>query len=45
LTVGSAPRPRRCGWTYLFRVQAKTKLITRDGQEHTLEQFPKRLSY
>jgi Transposase DDE domain len=27
---------RRLGWHYLFRVQGQTKLITRDGHEHTL---------
>lgn len=31
---------RRLGWHYLFRVQGQTKLITRDGHEHTLDEQP-----
>ncbi len=38
--IGTAPdlvrAVRRLGWHYLFRVQGQTKLITRDGQDHTL---------
>lgn len=42
--IGTSPAlvrvVRRLGWTYLFRVQANTKLITRDGQEYTLGEQP-----
>jgi hypothetical protein len=38
--IGTSPSLVRVvqslGWTYLFRVQAQTKLITRDGHEHSL---------
>ncbi len=38
--IGTSPElvraVRRLGWHYLFRVQGQTKLITRDGHEHTL---------
>ncbi len=38
--IGTSPdlvrAVRRLGWHYLFRVQGQTKLITRDGHEHTL---------
>ena len=39
--IGTSPdlvrAVRRLGWNYLFRVQGQTKLITRDGHEHALE--------
>lgn len=42
--IGTSPdlvrAVRRLGWHYLFRVQSQTKLITRDGHEHTLGEQP-----
>lgn len=42
--IGTSPdlvrAVRRLGWHYLFRVQGQTKLITRDGHEHTLGEQP-----
>ncbi len=42
--IGTSPdlvrAVRRLGWHYLFRVQGLTKLITRDGHEHTLAEQP-----
>jgi len=42
--IGTSPdlvrAVRRLGWTYLFRVQGQTKLITRDGHEHALQDQP-----
>jgi len=39
--IGTSPdlvrAVRRLGWSYLFRVQGQTKLITRDGHEHALQ--------
>lgn len=42
--IGTSPdlvrAVRRLGWNYLFRVQGQTKLVTRDGHEHTLGAQP-----
>jgi hypothetical protein len=42
--IGTSPAlvraVRKLGWTYLFRVQGTTKLITRDGHEHALGEQP-----
>jgi len=42
--IGTSPAlvraVRRLGWQYLFHVQGQTKLITRDGHEHTLDEQP-----
>ncbi len=42
--IGTSPdlvrAGRRLGWHYLFRVQGQTKLMTRDGHEHTLSEHP-----
>ncbi len=42
--IGTSPdlvrAVRRLGWTYLFRVQGQTKIVTRDGHEQALDQQP-----
>jgi hypothetical protein len=42
--IGTSPdlvrAVRRLGWHYLFRVQGQTKLITRNGHQHTLGEQP-----